>query len=111
MKFKVGEVYKDRAEKEYTLVAHAYHNNKHAQLIFISDGISHYRHVDGKQSTLEPSNLDILLPEKKTIKLYPALYKSDGGQKFYTEYLHEICPEDAIRLLTEYPPVVVEVDE
>lgn len=111
MKFKVGEIYKDRSGAEYTFVTHAYHNMSHAQLIFIADGVAHYRHVDGKLRVSHEHENDISPPERKTVKLYPALHRPGDGHWFCSGRLYAECPDDAIRLVTEYGPVIVEVDE
>jgi len=112
MKFKVGEVYKDRTGREYTFLVYAPKAHASSQLIFIDSthGIVHSRFTDGTVDRGAKTPIDILPPEKKTRKLYPVLYKTASG-KFYPSYLHDECPEDAIRLITEWPPVIVEVEE
>jgi len=112
MKFKVGEIYRNRAGEEYEFIAHVPRAARWAQAIFmhVRDDDLHTRYVDG---TCDPDTkhiYDILLPEKKTIKLYPALLKDKEGQLRITYELYSVCPTYAIRLATEYPAVIIEVE-
>ena len=112
MKFKVGEIYKDREGMEYRFIAQVPDAEGTQRLIFINlkllDGV--FRYSDGTIDRGAQTPYDIIPHEKKTVKLYPALYQTVPG-RYYTDFLYETCPDDAIRLLTEYPPVVVEVED
>lgn len=114
MKFKVGDTYKDRVGNDYKFIVHIPVAINSAQAIFmhVRDGDIYTRYADG---TCDPSTKhvgDILPHEKKTMKLYPALYKSLAGRGYYiTDHVFDIAPEHAVRLLTEYPPVIVEVED
>ena len=112
MKFKVGDIYKDRGGLEYKFLMCAPEAHRSTQLIFmgLAYGSIHTRFKDGTVDHGAKTPEDILPPEKKTVKLYPALYQTVPG-RYYTDFLYETCPDDAIRLLTEYPPVVVEVED
>jgi len=112
MKFKVGEIYRNRAGEEYEFIAHVPRAGSWAQAVFmhVRDDDLHTRYADGTCNPSTKNIRDILPPEKKTRKLYPVLYKTASG-KFYPSYLHDECPEDAIRLITEWPPVIIEVED
>jgi len=108
MRFKVGNIYKDRGGRSYTFITHIPEAVAEAQLVFLSvkDQKVHTRYVDGMVGS--PSEYDILPPEKGIVRLYPALYKniSNGGFRL-SAFLYETCPEEAVRLVTEYPPVLI----
>ena len=112
MKFKIGEIYKDHSGNEYKFIAHVPEASIWARAAFVR--MCHMdiivRYTSGAVYSDTNNTLDILPPEKKTRKLYPVLYKTASG-KFYPSYLHDECPEDAIRLITEWPPVIVEVED
>ena len=114
MKFKVGEIYKDREGGEYRLIAYIPETREASQLMFL-ELVTLYivcRYPNGNCYLDGENNNDILLPEKRQVKLYPALYKLMNLSEYYvSDVLCETCPEGAIRLLTEYPPVIIEVDE
>jgi len=113
MKFKVGQVYKDREGNEYRLIAFVPEAVEYSQAIFmdLKELDMHWKYSDGATHRLSLSNSDILPPEKKTVKLYPALFKNGDDSWACSGALYAECPEYAIRLLTEYTAVVVEVDE
>lgn len=113
MKFKVGDIYRDREGNKYKLIAHLPEALNQSELVFLGpdDCNVHTRYLNGKRHGGNVINdLDILPPETKTVKLYQALHKTNCGA-YYTDYLYETCPEDAIRLITEYPPVIIEVED
>ena len=111
MKFKVGEIYKDREGREYKLLMYVPEASNDNKMLFlqIDSGIVLKCNTAGISSIHEKH--DILPPEKKTVKLYPALRKTVDGKRYYADYFYETCPPDAIRLITEYPPVIIEVDD
>ena len=119
MKFRVGEIYKDREGREYKFIAYIPEAIESSQLIFlgVAHGGVHTRFTDGAAARSANSSDDILPPEKKTVKLYPALSRKlsterDYSQEYYvTNTLHDTCPEYAIRLITEWAPVIIEVEE
>ena len=114
MKFKVGEIYKDRDGMEYRFIAYVPEAMESVQLIFM--GLETLdikgRYSSGARYDNRENSYDILPPEKKTVKLYPALCRSMNNPTYFvTADLYETKPERAIRLLTEWPAVVVEVEE
>ena len=114
MKFKIGDTYKDRAGDEYRFIAYVPEAREPTQLIFVEveNGCIRYRYSDGGCNPYTTDDRDILPPKKKTRKLYPALSKLVNLSEYYvSDVLYETCPEDAIRLLTEYPPVIIEVED
>jgi len=113
MNFKVGEIYRDRGGVEYKFLMYVPSAHESTQLLFmgLTHGSVHTRYTDGTVDRGAKTPDDILPPEKKTIKLYQALHRTDDGTRYYSDYLYETCPEDAVRLITEWPPVIVEVDE
>ena len=113
MKFKVGEIYKDREGREYKFLMYAPEAHETSQLIFMElvDMSVHTRFTDGTIDRGAKTPIDILTPEKKTVKLYPALFKKPNGGYFFSDSLYETKPENSIRFVTEYPPVVIEVED
>jgi len=114
MKFKVGEIYKDREGEEYKFLMYVPEAHVSSRMIFvgIAYGDIQVRFADGTVDYVTKTPEDILPPEKKTVKLYPALSKLVNLSEYYvSDVLYETCPEDAIRLLTEYPPVIIEVED
>ena len=113
MKFKVGEIYRSRAGEEYEFIAHVPRAGSWAQAVFmhVRDDDLHTRYADGTCNPSTKNIRDILPPEKKTRKLYPALYQRELDRYFITDALYETKPDYAIRLVTEWAPVVVEVEE
>jgi len=113
--FKVGEIYRDRDGKEYKFLMYAPEAKARSQLIFmcLKTEIIQVRFLSGSFSDSgRESVYDILPPEKKTVKLYPALCRNISNHTYWiTSDLYETKPERAIRLITEYPAVVVEVEE
>jgi len=112
MNFKVGEIYKDHSGNEYKFIAHVPEASIWARAVFVR--MCHMdiivRYTSGAVYSDTNNTLDILPPEKKTIKLYPALFKNGHGSWACSDSLYDECPEYAIRLLTEWPPVIVEVE-
>ena len=118
MKFKVGGIYKDREGREYKFIAYVPEAIEESQLIFMgpnergpNDRGVNTRYLNGNIYSDCPNNYDIIPPEKKTVKLYPALFKKPNGGYFFSDSLYETKPENSIRLVTDYPPVIIEVDE
>ena len=114
MKFKVGEIYKDRGGLEYKFLMYAPESHVSSQLIFLelAYGSVQTRYTDGTVDHGAKTPSDIIPHEKKTLKLYQALLKSSEDREYFvSSTLYETKPNLAIRLLTEYPPVVVEVED
>lgn len=114
MKFKVGEIYRDREGREYKFLMYAPEAHETSQLIFMElvDRSVHTRFTDGTIYLGAKTPIDILPPEMKTVKLYPALLKSSQDRGYFiSATLYETKPDDAIRLITEWPPVIIEVEE
>jgi len=110
MRFKVGNIYKDRGGRSYTFITHIPEAVAEAQLVFLSvkDQKVHTRYVDGMVGS--PSEYDILPPEQGIVNLYPALHRGKDGKYYVDCYLYSECPAGAIRLATECPPVIVKED-
>ena len=113
MKFKIGEIYKDREGREYQFIAHCSESGSDERTIFLSTTTKSIvtRYENGSLVSKGIDLSDILPPEMKTLKLYQALRKGDQGNYLISDTLYETKPDDAIRLVTEYQPVVVEVEE
>ena len=115
MTFKVGEIYKDREGGEYRFIAHIPDAEESQRLVFmklkILDAV--FRYSDGALYLNEGESFyDVLPHEKKTVKLYPALCRNISNHTYWiTSDLYETKPERAIRLLTEWSPVIIEVEE
>ena len=113
MNFKIGEIYKDREGGDYKFIAFVPEASEYSQAIFLDlkDLDMSWRYPDGTVHPNSFSNGDILPPEMKTVKLYQALYHNTFGGYSLTDGLYETKPEHTIRLVTEWPAVVVEVEE
>jgi len=114
MKFKVGEIYKDREGREYRFLMYAPEAKARSQLIFmcLKTEIIQVRFLSGSFSDSgRESVYDIIPHEKKTVKLYSALFHNTFGGYSFSDKLYDTKPATAIRLVTEWAPVVVEVEE
>ena len=114
MIFKVGEIYRDRDGKEYKFLMYAPEAHETSQLIFMElvDRSVHTRFTDGTIYLGAKTPSDIIPHEKKTLKLYQALLKSSEDREYFvSSTLYETKPNLAIRLITEWAPVIVEVEE
>ena len=112
MRFKIGNMYKDRGGRSYTFITQIPEAAAECQLVFLSvkDQKVHTRYLNGNIYSDCPNNYDILPPAKGIVKLYHALYQIDLNRYYVTSDLFETCPEGAVRLVTEYPPVLISED-